>query len=125
MAQAELVSTARRGWITGANAIPSTTAGGNPVVVTAHTKLLAALAAHPPRLIPVDADAFDLEDRAEHLSSVFGGLAAYLAIVLDDTAQNVRGGLELPDVEVILADLASDLTGAILNGADEMAGRVE
>ena len=123
MAQAELVSTARRGWITGANAIPSTTAGGNPVA--AHTELLAALAGHPPRPIPVDADAFDLEDRAEHLSSVFGGLAAYLAIVLDDTAQNVRGGLELPDVEVILADLASDLTGAILNGADEMAGRVE
>jgi hypothetical protein len=94
-------------------------------VAVAFRRLIAALAGHPPRPIPVDADAVDLQDRADHLSAVLGGLAAYLAIILDDTAQNAPGGLDLTDAEAILADLASDLTGAILNAADEMAGRVE
>jgi hypothetical protein len=94
-------------------------------VVAAYTEFLAAVAAHPPGRIPVDADAIDLQQRADHLSAVFGGLAAYMAIILDDTAQNAPGGLDLTDAEAILADLASDLTGAILNAADEMAGRVE
>ena len=56
---------------------------------------------------------------------MLSGLAGYLTVVLDDTAQNTPGGLELCDAEAILADLASDLTGVILNAADEMAGRVE
>jgi hypothetical protein len=94
-------------------------------VVAAHAEFLAALASHPPRPIPIDADSIDLHDRADHLSVVVSGLAAYLAIVLDDTAQNSPGGLDLTDAEGVLADLASDLTGAILNAADEMAGRVE
>jgi hypothetical protein len=94
-------------------------------VAAAHAEFLAALASHPPRPIPIDADSIDLHDRAEHLSVVFSGLAAYLAIVLDDTAQNAPGGLDLTDADAILADLASDLTGAIQNAADEMAGRVE
>jgi hypothetical protein len=94
-------------------------------VAVAFRKFIAALAGHPPRPIPVDADAFDLQDRADHLSAVFGALTAYLPILLDDTAQNAPGGLDLTDAEAILADLASDLTGAIRNAADEMAGRVE
>jgi hypothetical protein len=128
MAQAELVSIAGRARSTGALPEPSTT----PVVgavQTAHADFLAALASHPPRLIPIDADPIDLQDRAEHLSALFGGLAAYLAVVLDDTAQNTPGGLDLRDAEAILADLASDLSGAIQNAADQMAddmvGRVE
>ena len=124
MAQAKLVSIASRPRCTGATAISSTTPVGCPVQA-AHVEFLAALAAHPPRPIPVDADAIDLQDRADHLTGVFGGLAAYLAIILDDTAQNAPGGLDLTDAEAILADLASDLTGAIRNVADEMAGRVE
>ena len=59
------------------------------------------------------------------MNALFGELAAYLAMVLDDTAQNTPGGLDLTDAEAILADLASDLTGAIQRAADEMAGRVE
>jgi hypothetical protein len=94
-------------------------------VAAAYTEFLAAVAAHPPGPIPVDADAIDLEQRADHLNAVFGGLRSYLAIILDDTAQNAPGGLDLTDAEAILADLASDLIGAILNAADEMAGRVE
>jgi hypothetical protein len=47
-----------------------------------------------------------------------------VAVVLDDTAQNVPGRLDLRDAEAILADLASDVTGTIQRAADDMAGRV-
>jgi hypothetical protein len=47
-----------------------------------------------------------------------------LAVILDNSAQNVPGSLDLRDVEVILADLASDLTGTIQLAGDRMAGRV-
>jgi hypothetical protein len=91
-------------------------------VCAAHAEFLLALG-HPPRPIPVDADAIDLEGRADHLSGVFSALSAYLAVILDDTAQNVPGGLDLRDVEGLLADLASDLSGTIQHAADDMAGR--
>jgi hypothetical protein len=45
-------------------------------------------------------------------------------VILDDTAQNVPGGLDLRDVEAVLADLASDVTGTIQYAADRLAGRV-
>ena len=124
MAQAELVSIASRARFTDAQTSPSTAPVDCPLPV-AFRRFIAALAGHPPRPIPVDADAVDLQDRADHLGAVFGGLAAYLPIVLDDAAQNAPGGLELTDAEAILADLASDLTGVIERAADEMAGRVE
>jgi hypothetical protein len=107
-----------------AKATLSTGLTRNPVAA-AYREFLAAVAAHPPGPMLVDADAIDLEQRADHLNAVFGGLHRYLGIILDDTAQNAPGGLDLTDAEAILADLASDLTGAILNAADEMAGRVE
>ena len=90
----------------------------------AHAEFVAALAGHPPRTIPLDADAIDLEDRAEHLGKVLGAVSVYLAVILDDTAQNVPGTLDLPDIEAVLADLASDVTGTIQHAADGMAGRV-
>ena len=124
MAQAELVSIAGRARITGAQPKPSTVAVGGPVQ-TAYAIFLAALGEHPPRPIPILADSIDLQDRADHLNNAFGGLAAYLTVLLDDTAQNTPGRLDLCDAEAILADLASDLTGAIQRAAEEMAGRVE
>jgi hypothetical protein len=33
----------------------------------AHAEFIGALAGHPPRPIPIDADAIDLEDRADGL----------------------------------------------------------
>jgi hypothetical protein len=48
-----------------------------------------------------------------------------VTVILDETAQNVPGGLDLRDAEALLADLASDLTGAIQNAAEDVAGRVE
>jgi hypothetical protein len=91
-------------------------------VHAAHAEFVATLTGHAPRTIPLDADAIDLEDRADHLSKVFRALSVYLAIILDDTAQNVPGGLDLRDAEGLLADLAADLTGAIQRAADSMAG---
>jgi hypothetical protein len=94
------------------------------LVGAAHYEFVAALAAHPPRAIPLDADAMDMEDRADHLDKVFGAFSIYVTVVLDDTAQNVSGSLDLPDTEAVLADLTSDVTGAIQRAADDMAGRV-
>jgi hypothetical protein len=54
---------------------------------------------------------------------VFAALSVYVALILDDTAQNVPGSLDLRDAEGLLADLASDMTGAIQHAADDMAGR--
>jgi hypothetical protein len=90
----------------------------------AQAEFVAALAVHPPRATPLDADAIDLEDRADHLDEVFGAFSVYVTVILDDTAQNVPGSLDLRDAEGLLADLASDLTGAIQRAADDMAGRV-
>jgi hypothetical protein len=120
MAQAEYVSNAIRALVTGASKDPSTT---TPVRV-AHAEFVATLAGHPPRPIPVDADGIDLEDRADHLDKVLSALSVYLTLILDDTAQNVPGGLDLPPIEAVLADLAADLTGAIQHAADGMAGRI-
>jgi len=54
---------------------------------------------------------------------VFGALSAYVTVILDDTAQNVPGRLDLRDAEGVLADLVSDMTGTIQHAADDMAGR--
>jgi hypothetical protein len=94
-------------------------------VCAAHSEFVAAMAGHPPRPIPLDADAIDLEDRADHLSKVLSALSVYVAVILDDTAQNVPGRLDLPDIEAILADLASDVTGTIQHAAEDMGWRVE
>jgi hypothetical protein len=96
-------------------------AGG---VRAAHTEFVAVLAGHPPRTIPLDADAMDLEDRADHLGKVFGALSVYVAVIIDDTAQNAPGRLDLPDVEAILADLASDVVGTIQHAAEDMDVRI-
>jgi hypothetical protein len=96
MAQAEYVTSAIRALITGASAKLSTSP-----VRAAHAEFVASLAGHPPRPIPVDA-----------------------ILILDDTAQNAPGGLDLRHIEAILSDLASDVAGIIQHAADSVAGRV-
>ncbi len=90
----------------------------------AHAAFVAALSGHPPHRIPLDADALDLEDRAELLGKVFSALSVYVAVILDDTAHNVPGGLNLPHVEAVLADLAANVTGAIQHAAEGMGWRI-
>lgn len=117
MAQADYVSTAVRAPSPGAGLNSSP----NPVRV-AHAEFVTALAAHPPRRIPPFADAVDLQDRADHLKKVLNALSVDLTTILDDTAQNVPGGLDLRDVEAVLCDLTSEVIGTIRH-ADDLAGR--
>jgi hypothetical protein len=121
MAQAEHVINAIPRLITGASEYLST---NNPVCV-AHAEFVAALMGHPPRPIPIDADTLDLEERANHLDQVLGALSSYVTLILDDAAQNVPGGLDLPHIEAVLTDLASDVAGAIQLAAEGLEGRVE
>jgi hypothetical protein len=120
MAQAELVFIAGPARFTGPEPKPSTAPVSGPVR-TAYEEFLVALGEHPPRPIPIVADSIDLQERADHLQKVFRGLAAYLTVILDDTAQNTPGRLDLCEAEAILADLASDLSGAIQRAAEDMA----
>ncbi len=117
MAQADCVTTAIRALLTGASAKSST----NPVQA-AHAEFAAALAGHPPRAIPVDA--VDLEERADHLKQVLNALSAHVTAVLDDTAHNVPGGLDLGQVDAFLSDFASDMTGTLQHPVERMAWRV-
>jgi hypothetical protein len=113
--------------LSGRPAQPCDSTGAKPSTspaCAAHAAFVAALAAHPPWTIPLDADALDLEDRADHLGKVLSALSVYVAVILDDTAQNVPGGLDLPHVEAILFDLASDVTGTIQHAAEGMGWRI-
>ena len=105
--------------IPGETAKPST----NPVRA-AHAEFFAALAGNPPRPIPVGTTAVDIEERADHLKQVLNALSAYLTAILDDTAENVPGGLDLRQVQALLSDLTSDMVGGIQLAAVSMAGRV-
>ena len=88
-----------------------------------HTQFVAALAGHPPRPIPVNPHALDLEDRTDHLRHVLRALSGYLVATLDDTAQNVPGGLDLRQIDALLCDLVSEVTGTLQHAADALPGR--
>jgi hypothetical protein len=76
---------------------------------SAHAALVAALMKDPPRPIPIHPYAIDLEDRANHLQRMLMAVAIYVTAILDDTAENVPGGLDLGQVEALLSDLAFNL----------------
>jgi hypothetical protein len=120
MAQADHVTTVISALIIDASPKRSTSP-----ILSAYTELVAALITHRPRPIPIDIDTIDVEDRANHLKSVFAAISSYVGVILDDTAWNVPGGLDFGDVEAALSDLTSDVTGTIQLAADAMAaGRV-
>jgi hypothetical protein len=116
MAQANYVTNAIRAFITDTSARAST----NPIRA-AYVELVAALADHPPRPVSIDADATDLEDRADYLNKVLNALSAYLSAVLDDTAQNVPGEVDLRQVDTLLSDLASDVSGTLQRAVGRVA----
>jgi hypothetical protein len=116
MAQADYVPNAIRALITGASAKAST----NPVR-EAHVEFVAALAGHPPRPVSIDADATDLENRADYLNKVLNALSAYLTAMLEDIAQNVPGGLDLRQVDALLSDLASDMSCTLQRAVGRVA----
>jgi hypothetical protein len=79
---------------------------------------------NPPWPIPVFADATDLQDRADHVEGVLTALSVYLTTILDDTAQNVPGGIDLRQMKALLSDLTSDVTGTLQQAVEGLAGRV-
>lgn len=86
-------------------------------VQAAHASFIAALAETRPRTIPISPRAADLEDRAEHLDRVLTALSFYLSVIFQDTAANVPGGLDLRQIEALLCDLASEVSGTLHNAA--------
>ncbi len=119
MAQADYVTTAIRALITGAGAKPSTNS-----VRAAPPEFIAAPAGHRPRPILVDANAVELEDRADHLTKVSNALSAYPTAILDDTTRNVPGRFDLRQVDALLSDLASDVAVSTPHAAASMARRI-
>ncbi len=119
MAKADYVTNAICALITGASAKPST----NPVRA-AHVELVARLAGHPPRPIPLKPPVVDLEDRVDDLNKVLNALSVYLTAILDDIAQNVSGGLDLCQIDALFSDLASDMSGTLQYAFRRMARRV-
>jgi len=119
MAQAKYVNSAGITPTTGAGACPSTKS-----IDAAYSEFVAALAGNRPLSIPVFAASADLADRAEYLEAVFTALSKYLTVILDDTAQNVPGGLDLLYINALLSDLASEVSGTVQQASESMAGRV-
>ena len=95
----------------------------NPVQA-AHAEFVAALAGHHPRPLPVDTDAGDVADRADHLNKVLKTVSAYVVAVLDDTAKNVPGGLDLRQIDALLSDLVSEVSGTLQQAVEVLAGKV-
>jgi hypothetical protein len=119
MAQADCLTNAIRELIPGAGAKPST-----KPIRAAHTEfVVAVLGRHLQRLIPVVADAFDLEDRADHLNKVPNASSAYFTEVLDGTAQRPPGWPELRHIDALVSNLASGMTGALHYAVDGLARR--
>jgi hypothetical protein len=100
----------------------STKPSASPVRA-AYAEFVAAVAGHPPQPIPLYPDAVDLEARADHLNKVLAALSVYVAVILDDTAENVPGGLDLRYIHAALSDLASDVTGTVQQAAQDLEGR--
>ena len=119
MAQADDVINTAHAPVPGADA----KAPANPVR-SAHADFVTAVAKQPPWPLPLFADASDLEDRADHVKKVLNAVSAYVTAILDDTAQNVPGGLDLRQVDALLADLASEATGTVQGAADALAEEV-
>jgi len=90
----------------------------------AHAAFVGALLRNPPHPIPVDARAIDCVDRADHLTEVLNAVSLYVAAILDDTAQNVPGGLDRRPIVSLLADLVSEVTGTLRQGAAAFPGEM-
>src|SRR5437763_26058 len=108
MAQAKHVTTAIPSQIT--DAISKSSVGG---LRAAHARFVADLAGQLPRPIPLIPTPADFEHRAEYLNRVLEAVSMYVTHVLEDTAENVSGGLDLRDIQAAFSDLGSDVRGKI------------
>jgi hypothetical protein len=116
MAQAESITTAIRQLMSRGQPPKSTSP-----VRQAHTEFIAALVGNVPHPIYAEANADDLDGRADHLERVFGALHAYLGVIIGDTAQNIPGGaLDRQYLDNLFQDVSSDAVGVIRTAAEEM-----
>ena len=113
MAQADFVPSAVCVLITGAGPKPSTNS-----VVAAYAAP-GGTGRHSPQPILLDSRVIDIDERSDHWA-----LWAYLIAILDQTEQNVPGGLDLRQIAALLSDLASTVAGTLQNAVECMARRV-
>jgi hypothetical protein len=76
---------------------------------------LGRLAENPPLPIPILVRGIDFAERANHARELLSALSDYLGALLDETAANVPGGLDLRQIEALLCDLTSEVTGTLVN----------
>jgi hypothetical protein len=57
----------------------------------------------------------DFAERANHARELLTALSDYLGALLEDAAANVPGGLDLRQIEALLCDLTSEVTGTLVN----------
>jgi hypothetical protein len=119
MAQAEHVPSAIRAPITGASAQPST----SPIGGT-QPRLITCLLGHLLRSIPVNYHDLDFEQHTDHLCPAVQALTVYKSAILEDTAKNARGDLELCQVIALLVDLRSELSGVFQHSGRDLVGRI-
>lgn len=91
-----------------------------PTLRIEFSDLLTRLADNVPANIIGEADAADLEERAEHLQQILQDVETYIAAVMKD-AKYRTSGLDL-DVNVlgILSDMRGDLVGTLKVAAEQM-----
>ena len=56
------------------------------------------------------------------MKGLLAAISGYLEAVLDDTAQNIPGGIDRRQIEALLSDLTSEVSGALQNAAYDLAG---
>ena len=112
MAQADFLPNAIRTPITGVHPSSSTR--------SAHAELVAVVEGKSP--LPVLHHS-GIENSAEHRNKLITWLPVHVTGIIDDTARNMPGGLDLRQIEAVFSDVASDLTRTIQHVADEMTGR--
>ena len=91
-----------------------------PTIRTAFADLLVALADNHPVNIIGEADAADMEERAEHVQAVLGAVETYLTAVLADAKHRTSGVTFDVNVTGILSDTRGDLVGTFRIAAEQM-----
>jgi hypothetical protein len=90
-----------------------------PSVQLAHQALMAALASETPHaIIGYAADRFDVLERADHLKTILTAVTTYAKAIVADTAY--LAPVNVNDETGLLADAASDITGALNDACDRM-----
>jgi hypothetical protein len=94
-------------------------------IQAAYADFCARLKQHPPRAIPVVPHWAAFEDRADHVKDVFTAVSTYVDALLDDAAQNIPGGVDRRQIDALLSDLGSEVTGTLQKAADFLVGRAQ